>query len=334
MKTTLLIPFFLTVSVGLVSGQAQHPAIPLFEQGKFADAIVALEISVKTPQFKSDPEIWNYLGLAYLASGSSKKSRKAFEKSVELDPSSPTFRANLAYAYLAGGQLARAVENADEAIKLNPRTPDAYDVRAVANFRRNKLDLAERDADLFIEFNSSNPRAYLLKADILVAKFGERLMSGRSVTDEIAFLKRAVETLQTGSAKCKTGRGCSPIAQQLESITVFYQYFLRQSTEPNSPSMTAPAEPEPGVVPVKITYQPKARYTDSAREANVQGAIRVALLLSADGRVEQVLFLSRLGYGLDQEVLRAAQSIKFQPKQKDGKPVSTVVIREYTFSIY
>jgi outer membrane biosynthesis protein TonB len=56
--------------------------------------------------------------------------------------------------------------------------------------------------------------------------------------------------------------------------------------------------------------------------------------LGASGKVEHILFLSRLGYGLDEEVMKAVNDIKFEPKLKDGKPVSTVIVREYTFAIY
>lgn len=41
-----------------------------------------------------------------------------------------------------------------------------------------------------------------------------------------------------------------------------------------------------------------------------------------------------LGYGLDELAFKAARRIVFQPKMKDGKPVSTVVTLEYGFSIY
>jgi protein TonB len=60
----------------------------------------------------------------------------------------------------------------------------------------------------------------------------------------------------------------------------------------------------------------------------------LAILLGASGRVERILVLKRLGYGLDEQAVKAAQQIKFEPKKKDGVPVSTVVIFDYGFNIY
>ena len=100
--------------------------------------------------------------------------------------------------------------------------------------------------------------------------------------------------------------------------------------EPSS----AAAPPEPGVTPLKILVQPRATYTNAARKAGVEGAVRLIILLSADGSVRHVLKLWGIGYGLDESAIRAAKAIKFEPKMRDGKPVPVVITREYTFSIY
>jgi outer membrane biosynthesis protein TonB len=41
-----------------------------------------------------------------------------------------------------------------------------------------------------------------------------------------------------------------------------------------------------------------------------------------------------LSHGLNEEAVRAARAIKFNPATKDGKPVSVVKQIEYSFSIY
>ena|SRR5215203_3971025 len=96
---TLILVFLCAgFAVGQASPKVRHPAISLFGQGKFAEAVSGFEAATKTEEFKTDAEIWNYLGLSYLAIDKVKSSRKAFEKSVSLDPSSAIFRSNLSYA--------------------------------------------------------------------------------------------------------------------------------------------------------------------------------------------------------------------------------------------
>ncbi|HUR97159.1 MAG TPA: TonB family protein [Pyrinomonadaceae bacterium] len=326
---------FVLLCAGLAAAQVapkvRHPAIALFEKGKFAEAATAFEIATKTDEFKADAEIWNYLGLSYLAIGKVKNGRKAFEKSVALNASNAIYRSNLAYASLMSGDIGKARESAEKAIALDPKKPGPYEVRGTANFWQRKLDQAERDAELFVQLDPANPQAYLLKSDILIAKLGEQLMSSKT-SSENDYLKRANETLETGAAKCKATAICAEIAHRHEAIAAFYEHFSRDRTSPTLPG-TVPV-PEPDVTPIKIKRQPPAHYTDEARNQNVQGAIRVAILLGASGKVEYILFLSRLGFGLEQEVVKAVREIRFEPRTKNGKPVSTVVIREYTFSIY
>jgi TonB family protein len=317
---------------GQAPAKEQHPGVTLFQQRKYSDAVRALEIAVKTPEFRSDAETWNYLGLSYLATNELKKGRKAFEKSVSLSPSNSIFLSNLSYAYLMARQSSKADAAAEKAIRIDPKLPGPYEVRSTVNLWKSKLDAAEADADKFIQLDPGNPQAYVLKSDILIAKLGERFEADKSVKQGLAFLRDASQALKTGSSKCKDSPLCEQINRRAEAIAAFYQHFSRDPTPPTPPSSVPVAEP--GVTPIKVIRQRPARYTDRARSENIQGAIRVVLLMGASGKVEHILFLSRLGYGLDEEVMKAVNDIKFEPKLKDGKPVSTVIVREYTFAIY
>jgi len=74
-----------------------------------------------------------------------------------------------------------------------------------------------------------------------------------------------------------------------------------------------PAKPKPKSVP-----QPA--YTDRAREAGIEGKVRIELTVDETGRVVGVRVLSGLGYGLDEAALAAAQSASFEPAMRCGKP--------------
>jgi TonB family protein len=92
--------------------------------------------------------------------------------------------------------------------------------------------------------------------------------------------------------------------------------------------------------PYKITYQPKAAYTDKARASNVEGAVRLRITLLSSGQVGDVSLVETKGwqkmkkYGLVKGAINAARQIEFIPKMVNGRPVSIVVTREYTFTIF
>lgn len=318
-------------SVGIsAQEQSRHPGILLYEQGKHAEAVSVLEAARKQEEFKADAEIWNYLGLAYFETAEIKKARKALEKAVELAPEKSVYRSNLAYAYLFNRQIDKAQSQADKAIELDPLNVTAYYIRGAANLWEHKLDDAESDADRLISINPGYCQGYNLKSDVLMAVLGDRVSAGSTVKDEIDYLKRANDALTSGVANCKNSAGSKELNAELESIGAFYKYFNKDKSEPAIPALP----PEPGVTPFKILSKPRASYSDKARNAGVQGTIRLAVLLGASGKVEHILVLKRLGYGLDEQAVHAARQIKFEPKMRDGKPVSTVVIFEYGFNIY
>lgn len=96
----------------------------------------------------------------------------------------------------------------------------------------------------------------------------------------------------------------------------------------------APSTVRAPTAPYRVTFQPKARYTDEARQENVQGAVRLKITLLANGDVGRIVPVTELPHGLTEMAIAAARQIKFEPKMVNGKPVSVVVTREYTFTIY
>lgn len=309
---------------------ASHPGITQYLAGKNSEAISSLALAVKQNEFKSNGEIWNYLGLAYTKGNDHKNARKALERAVKLSPTNSIYHSNLAYVYLLTRQNGKARSAAKKAIEIDSNNVTAYYVRGIASFRDQKLNDAEKDADQVIMIDSTNSQGYILKSNISLAKLERVVSKGSSVRANIAFLREAADTLRVGVEKCKDGPNLKLVEDEFESIKVFYDYFSKESPVSSDPN----SAPEPGVTPLKILSKPKPSYTDSARQGNVQGTILVAILFGADGRIQHVLLLKRLGSGLDEQVMIAARKIKFEPVTKDGKPISVVKMVEYGFSIY
>jgi periplasmic protein TonB len=86
-----------------------------------------------------------------------------------------------------------------------------------------------------------------------------------------------------------------------------------------------PAKPKPINVP-----QPT--YTDRAREAQVEGKVRVELTVDESGHVVSVRVIQGLGYGLDEAAVAAAQSATFEPAIRCGKPTRATFTISMRFS--
>jgi|GEM_PF-3211771 len=84
----------------------------------------------------------------------------------------------------------------------------------------------------------------------------------------------------------------------------------------------------------RLVWNPKPVYTEEARKNQVEGYLRIAAILSADGHVRNVRAISNLPYGLTKHAISSAKRIRFFPAIKDGKRVSQHVTLEYNFRIY
>jgi TonB family protein len=318
----------ITVGLYAQSAPTEHPGVKLYLEGKYDEAAKTLSLAVKDKYWKSDASLWNYLGLAYIGANDYKKAKKAAQTAVDLAPQNSIYHTNLSYLFLVTRAFEKSLKESNLAISLDPKNHHAIYMRGSANFLQGQLDDAEKDADQMIALEPTDPRGYVLKSSISMSRL-ERVLATDAkpaMRDHIDYLERARNTLLLGAERAKAHPNRKIIDDELETVGAFYDHVKK---EPNPTGATAP-----NIVPLKITYKPKASYTDKARYENVQGKIRVAILLGADGKVKFVLFLSHLGAGLDQEVLRAARQIKFEPKKVDGQPVSSIAIFEYGFNIY
>jgi len=83
----------------------------------------------------------------------------------------------------------------------------------------------------------------------------------------------------------------------------------------------------------QILGRPTPGYTDEARRNQIEGSVKVSVLLKADGIVSDVKVTRGLGYGLDEKAIEAARQLRFVPGQKDGHAVSVRLFVEFKFSL-
>lgn len=106
------------------------------------------------------------------------------------------------------------------------------------------------------------------------------------------------------------------------------------SSPPVQPRVDPPSPPNPEVdtKPVALN-RPEPNYTEVARRNHVQGAVRVRVLVGADGAVKRAIVLRGLPDGLDEEAVKAAYKMRFRPAMKDGQAVAYWVTVDVQFNL-
>lgn len=88
---------------------------------------------------------------------------------------------------------------------------------------------------------------------------------------------------------------------------------------------------EPAKKPKPLNV-PQPAYSDRAREAGIEGKVRVELTVDETGSVLSVRVLSGLGYGLDEAAVAAAQRATFEPARRCGKAARATFTISMRFS--
>jgi TonB family protein len=83
----------------------------------------------------------------------------------------------------------------------------------------------------------------------------------------------------------------------------------------------------------EVLSEPKPQYTDEARQLKIQGEVTLQVKFGADGKVEVLRVVSRLGHGLDEQAERVAQQIRFKPAARNGQPVDQITLIHILFQL-
>jgi len=140
----------------LREGLAQNPqsysiistfGILLAESGLYDEAISVLEVGINLWDF--DPEMWNYIGMAYWGKGDYKKALEAYQQALSLDPDYPLVFNNLGSLQLSlflrdkkTEDLNKALNYFKQAIALDPELVSAYNGLGGAYKKLGKVEEA------------------------------------------------------------------------------------------------------------------------------------------------------------------------------------------------
>jgi TonB family protein len=89
----------------------------------------------------------------------------------------------------------------------------------------------------------------------------------------------------------------------------------------------------PSDTAAEILFKPIPDYTESARQARVEGEVLLRVTFAASGDIRILEVVKGLPQGLNESAVRAAEKIRFKPATKDGKPVDSTAIVHITFQL-
>ena len=324
-KIALLCVLLLSASSVFGQNDEREKGIGLYNKGEYKQAVEALQKAVKTAP--NDAQAQTFLAMSQIKLGKFKDAEKSLVKSLALDPNQPNARKALAYVYLLRNKLNDSIKQIEILSGIEAPDAESFYILGVANLRLGNNDAALENADKAVKLNSKFANAYFLKAQAIMnvwngpkdyASIAKKY--GSSAENIGKFILLSTET-----PEASFWRG------QQETLRVFAAYYAEKE---KNKSADESADENRRILPIKILNKPRVNYTDRARQAGVQGTIRLLVAFAENGKVTNILVLKSLGYGLDEEALKAARGIKFEPQLRDGKPVTTVKMVEYSFSIY
>ena len=88
-----------------------------------------------------------------------------------------------------------------------------------------------------------------------------------------------------------------------------------------------------GVTQPECKYCPNPDYSDAARAGKFQGTTILSVVVTDQGGVTAIYVLKGAPFGLTDQAIKAIKNWRFQPSQKDGKPVPARVSVEITFRL-
>jgi len=133
--------------------------------------------------------------------------------------------------------------------------------------------------------------------------------------------------MSSASTLRRTALGLSGVVAIIAMLNVGPQARAQQDPAANPVSMGE------GITGPRLVYKVEPGYTDEARAAKIQGAVKLSLVVGTDGLAHDINVVSGLDGGLDLKAVEAVQKWRFAPGSKDGEPVAVRAQIEINFKL-
>jgi TonB family protein len=89
-----------------------------------------------------------------------------------------------------------------------------------------------------------------------------------------------------------------------------------------------------GITAPRPVKAPDPAYSAEAQIRDVNGAVILWAVISAEGKPAEICVVQPLGYGLDENAIEAVRQWRFEPARKEGVPVPVQINIEINFRLY
>jgi TonB family protein len=158
-----------------------------------------------------------------------------------------------------------------------------------------------------------------------------RQLSGHSLDAAVAMVRRPALTSRIG-AILDTGRirTVTSVGARIGVVLAAVALLIPLSAFQNRPVYHAGVD---GVTVPAVTYRVEPSYTAEAKEARIQGTVKLSLVVNAQGHADDIQVTQSLETGLDLNAVAAVSQWLFKPGTKDGQPVDVAVAIEINFRL-
>jgi TonB family protein len=87
------------------------------------------------------------------------------------------------------------------------------------------------------------------------------------------------------------------------------------------------------VKPPRVLHSVAPEFTEKSREQHIEGSVMLIAVITSKGEAHQIRVQKSLDKELDEKAIEALRQWRFQPGQKDNKPVATRVPIEIRFNV-
>jgi TonB family protein len=234
-----------------------------------------------------------------------KDAKKKLQQALKINKESADAHLLMALVYRHDNNRKEAIKHIYQSLQTQPNSGQAHYLMAVLLYETTETAQAGVELDKAIQLGINVFNAYTLKARIE--------LSDRNYKTAIENYEKALQLNSSDTQQVEY------IRSQTEALKNYVAFQERK----DKASYTRP----------KPLNRPRPNYSNDARNNGVQGIVRLSSLVDEAGNVKSALLYNRLGYGLDEEAIKAVAMMKFQPATKDGKPVPFWVLLEVQFNL-
>jgi len=156
---------------------------------------------------------------------------------------------------------------------------------------------------------------------------GGSSQGGRSGRSQVAGVVGGFEGGVPGGTGTRPGGGSGGRG------TVAAAGFMASADAPKAPTRNAVRTAAETEKPVEILSKPRPDYTDEARKMRIEGEVLLRVLFKSSGEARVMEVVRGLGFGLNENAIRAAEQIRFKPAQRGGESVDSTATVHIVFQL-